>query len=247
MSLKRELSKQGNFLFRHRGILPLPMLLAGIVVFWLDMKGGKIPLDAYFNYQLICLSISAFGQIIRIITIGFVPRGTSGRNTDNQIADTLNTKGIYSIVRHPLYIGNFFMFFGISMLTMNFWFIAFFTVLYFLYYERIMYAEEEFLTIKFGDEFNSWAINTPLIIPSFKNWTSSDLDFSVRNVLKREYNGLFNMLLVFTVFDSVKNVIIKHRFFPDNFWVYAFVGGFFIFAVLRFLKHKTKVLDVEGR
>jgi hypothetical protein len=110
-----------------------------------------------------------------------------------------------------------------------------------------MYAEEEFLTIKFGDEFNSWAMNTPLIIPRFKNWTSSDLAFSIKNVLKREYNGLFNMILVFTIFDSVKNTIIQNRFFPGIFWVYAFFAGFLIFAVLRFLKHKTRILDVEGR
>ena len=34
-------------------------------------------------------------------------KNTSGRNTHDQVADSLNTSGIYSIVRHPLYVGNF--------------------------------------------------------------------------------------------------------------------------------------------
>lgn len=60
-----------------------------------------------------CIAVSLFGLLIRAVTIGFTPKGTSGRNTkEGQVAEVLNTKGIYSVVRHPLYLGNYFMWLG---------------------------------------------------------------------------------------------------------------------------------------
>ena len=57
------------------------------------------------------------------IAIGTSNKHTSGRSTKEQVADALNTKGIYSTVRHPLYLGNYFMWIGIVMFTYNIWFV----------------------------------------------------------------------------------------------------------------------------
>ena len=53
------------------------------------------------------------GFLFRAWAIGTTPAGTSGRNTKEQVAEVLNSTGIYSIVRHPLYVGNYFMWIGI--------------------------------------------------------------------------------------------------------------------------------------
>jgi len=82
------------------------------------------------------------GLFIRAYAVGHTPANTSGRNTKEQLADELNTTGIYSMVRHPLYLGNFFMWLGAAVLTKNGWFIVAFILLYWIYYERIMFAEE---------------------------------------------------------------------------------------------------------
>ena len=93
-------------------------------------------------------------------------KSISGRNTvQGQIADELNTKGLYSIVRNPLYVGNYFLWLGIAMLTCNPWFIAIFTLIFWIYYERIVFAEEEFLRKKFGDAYLEWTVRTPIFIP----------------------------------------------------------------------------------
>jgi len=101
--------------------------------------------------------ISLCGLAIRVYTVGHTPANTSGRNTAGQLAESLNTTGIYSLVRHPLYLGNFFMWLGVALLIANFWFVIAFVFAYWIYYERIMFAEEQFLRTKFGPTYVEWA------------------------------------------------------------------------------------------
>ena len=68
------------------------------------------------------------------------------------------------------------------------------TALYIIYYERIMFAEEAFLRIRFGEFFEQWASATPAIIPRFSGWKPPSQEFSWRNVIRREYTGLFVMI-----------------------------------------------------
>jgi hypothetical protein len=75
-------------------------------------------------YTFGCVFISLIGLAVRIYTIDYTPDNTSGRNTSEQVADTLNRTGIYSIIRHPLYVGIFLMWLGIAFVVQNFWFIG---------------------------------------------------------------------------------------------------------------------------
>ena len=141
MALQEELKTQGDFLFKNRSYLPLIFLVVGIMVFaykeYNEIETPNTWLEE--SYEYVCLFVSLFGLLIRIITVGHTPKGTSGRNTkEGQLADELNTTGIYSLVRHPLYLGNFFMWLGVAMLTENVWFTVAFLLLYAFYYERIM-------------------------------------------------------------------------------------------------------------
>ena len=163
MALQEELKTQGDFLFKNRSYLPLIILVIGLLVFIYqkhyntEATGNWLP--EFYDY--IWLGISLFGLYICVVTVGHTPKNTSGRNTkEGQIAEELNTTGIYSIVRHPLYLGNFFMWLGVAMLTENTWFVIAFILFYAFYYERIMYAEESFLRQKFGETYLDWAKNT---------------------------------------------------------------------------------------
>lgn len=119
------------------------------------------------------------------------------------MADSLNTTGIYSLVRHPLYLGNFLMWLGVSLLTCHAGFILLFVLAYWLYYERIMFAEEQFLRCKFGKRYLTWANRTPAIIPDFKSFTPPRLPFSWKKVIKKEKNGIFALFLTFSLFDHL--------------------------------------------
>src|SRR5690606_25761265 len=142
------------------------------------------------------------------------PKNTSGRNThEGQVADTLNTTGIYSIVRHPLYLGNFLMWLGPALLTENLWFIIVFILSYWVYYERIMFAEEQFLARKFGEVYTKWADSVPAFIPKFRPFSKPDFPFSIKKVLKKEKNGLFALFFIFMVFDFIGEWLKDHTHF----------------------------------
>lgn len=250
MALIEEFDKSGNWLFRWRSFLPLVLYVMAAAVILL---GGDTHMDHFDrDGAIICLAVALFGQLIRAITIGFTPKGTSGRNTkEGQVAEQLNTVGIYATVRHPLYLGNFFMWLGIIIYVGNWWFSLVCSLLFWLYYERIMFAEEFFLRKKFGQRYLDWAAKVPSFWPNLALWRSTGVGFSARNVFKREYNGFFAIFVSFALLDMLKNYV--HFGFTTwkeiitPFWLYALIGAFVVFIVLRSLKKYTKVLDVEGR
>ena len=55
------------------------------------------------------------------------------------------------------------MWIGIVFFTFNWYFVIIVSLLYFLYYERIMFAEERFLERKFGQDYLDWSSNLPKI------------------------------------------------------------------------------------
>lgn len=247
MPLQEELEANGNWLFVRRSWLPVALypFAVAVLYFYLDNAYPSIT-DAF--WCLFCLIISLLGLVVRALTIGYTPKGTSGRNTDGgQIAETLNQTGIYSTVRHPLYLGNFLMWLGLFLYLSVWWFVVICSLAYWLYYERIMIAEEEFLRKKYGSTYEIWASKTPAFLPNLSLWRSSDLTFSMRNVLKREYNGLFAVAITFTLFNAIAHYFYDGRFEIDFFWQVTLILSLIIFLTLRTLKKNTKVLDVEGR
>ncbi len=248
--LQKELKKQGNLLFRYRSYFPLLILFIGFAVFIRKtIHSSEIgELHPEQNIMIAGLLVSIAGQIIRILTVGFTPAFTSGRNSKWQIAEEINTTGIYSTVRHPLYLGNFFMWLGPAILTLNIWFIAAFVLFYFIYYERIMYAEEQFMSKQFKDNYKDWAKQTPAIIPSFKNFLKPKYAFSWRKILKQEKNGIAAIFILFFLFDFAANIIHANRFIiVFDFWFYAALFATIFYFVLKFMKWNTRLLDEPGR
>ena len=194
------------------------MIVAGIVIMYI---GNRQAILFDMRDELIFLGVSLLGQIIRILTVGFTPKNTSGRNTVNgQIADELNVTGIYSLLRHPLYLGNFFMWLGPVLFLRSVCFTIIFVLLYWLYYERIMFAEEQFLRRKFGEIYDKWSETVSSFIPYSFKYIPPGLPFSVRNVLKREYNSFVNIFVIFTLLDLFRNYFLSGRIYLTEMWIY---------------------------
>ncbi len=253
MPIREALARQGQFLFRWRSFVPLVLLLPGA----LALSNSAHVIEKYGDsvahmWVFIGALISIFGLAIRWVTVGFVPAGTSGRNTTEQRAFELNTSGMYSICRNPLYLGNFFAILGVVLSIKVWWLVAIFVLAYWLYIERVIAAEEAFLTESFGEPYLDWARQTPVFWPDFKKWKKPALPFSFKTVLRREYNGLFGVGAAFFLTEWFVDVIMEGQAVTDwlkedHWWAIGFVFTGFVFLVLRTLKKHTKVLKVSGR
>ena len=246
MGLIQSMEKQGNFLFKYRGQFPVILFLL-VIPFVHSTDYHNINLQNQKFSLYIAITISIIGTLVRFYTIGTTTEGTSGRNTEKQVATVLNSTGIYSMLRHPLYFGNYLIWLGIAISTFNFYFIIIMSLIFWIYYERIIFAEEQFLKKKFGVKFSNWSVNLPAFFPSLLQFKKSKTPFSMISVLRREYSGVLATIIAFTYIEVLRN------YFKDKVWEISTLSCQFLIViivivlVLRSLKHYTKILDETGR
>ena len=245
MALVQTFEKQGNFLFKFRGQFPVILFLLAVPFVWLT----DYILLSEFNetlYSIIAIILSFLGFLIRFYTIGTTPKGTSGRNTKEQVAEVLNSTGIYAIVRHPLYLGNYLIWIGIATYVLNVFFIIIISLIFWLYYERIMFAEERFLGNKFGEDYLKWSNRIPAFLPNFSKYQKSVVAFSFKTVLRREYSGVLATVIGFCFVEVLRNYKMGEELLSHQ-MVYLLGATFLVSIVLRTLKHHTKILFEENR
>ena len=248
MALIHSLEKSGNYLFKFRGQIPVILFLLAIpTIYATDYSCVTTHPVYYWILFSFAIALSIFGQVIRAIAIGTSHKNTSGRNTKEQVAEALNTKGIYSTMRHPLYVGNYFMWIGIVAFTFNIWFVLVVSLAFWLYYERIMFAEERFLERKFGQEYLDWSLKVPAFVPSFKNYEKTPIPFSLKTIMRREYSGISATVLGFFFVDVIRNIFIEGGFYYRTYYGIVFASIFIFSLIFRTLKHHTKLLFEEDR
>ena len=249
MALVHSFEKNGNKLFKYRGQIPVILFVLAVpVIYFTDVKCIMDNDQLYYILLGVAIAMSIAGQVIRAIAIGTSNKNTSGRNTsEGQVAEALNTKGIYSTVRHPLYLGNYFMWIGIVAFTFNIYFFIIVSLLFWLYYERIMFAEERFLERKFGDSYVNWSMKVPAFWPSMKNHEKGEISFSMKTILRREYAGISATAIGFIFVAYVREWTILGKVPMEIKYVYWLAGALLFSLILRTLKHNTKILFEEDR
>lgn len=246
MMLRDEFARDGLWLFRWRSALPLPAMTLILAVMLLDPSATPA-WARQAPWQAACVAVSVFGLAVRVWTVGRVPEDTSRRSTRERQAGSLNRTGPYSVVRHPLYLGNFGMWLGVAMAPGVWWLAAIVSLAYALYYERIMFAEEQFLHERFGQDYLEWTEKTPAIIPDFRRWQPAGLPFSWRTVLRREYASAFVLVVAFTLIGLAADYTAHRALAFDRTRMMVFGAGLAIYLILRLLKRRTRWLHVEGR
>jgi protein-S-isoprenylcysteine O-methyltransferase Ste14 len=241
MPLIEEFESTGHWLFRWRSYLPLAtvaFVLGGIEYF--NYPYGSHLLDEL--WEVLCLMISFSGLAVRALTIGYATSGTAGRNTKGQVAADLNTTGMYSIIRNPLYMGNFLMVLGVMLFLRVWWIPVIYMLVFALYYERIIFAEEKFLRNKFSARYMDWASQTPAFLPRFNRWQAPELPFRWRKVLRREYHGLIAIASSMFLLEAAGDLYLGHGFEIDTLWAIFLPLAFGSYLVIRFLHKRTGVL-----
>lgn len=248
MLLGDHMQRTGQNLFRWRSYV----LLAFVPFIALTLFNGEA-IELRFGdgfgdlYESLCIALVVLGETIRILTVGFVPAGTSGRNTKAQIAESLNTTGAYSLVRNPLYLGNCMMYVGVVAYTQNLTLTLIFALVLMLYYERIIAAEEGFLSRKYGAAYRDWAARVPAFIPRLGGWQRPALPFCLRTVIKREHASIFGGFLALWLVDAGLDALAT---VPENAGMTDFhVLGIAVVGELTVLmiKKRTQFLRVAGR
>lgn len=248
MALVDSFEKNGNILFKYRGQIPVVLFLLAIpFIYFTDVTCVFNNDRLFYILTGVAVAMSILGQVIRAIAIGTSNKYTSGRNTQEQVAEALNTKGIYSTVRHPLYLGNYFMWIGIVFFTFNWYFVIIASLLFWVYYERIMFAEERFLERKFGQSYKDWSNGVAAFWPNMRTYQKGEIPFSLKTILRREYPGVTATILGFIFVAYVREAFLTSSFPTSICYVYWVIGAFAITLIFRTLKHNTKVLFEDDR
>lgn len=138
----------GAVLFRHRGWLPVPFLLVPLLA-WGEMNAAKWIAGAL---------LIAIGEAIRLA--GVSAAGTVTRRRSRTV-QRLVTYGIFSWMRNPLYVGNFVIWMGFTVISGVLWFLPVAIVLFAVEYTLIVRYEEGVLESIFGDEYLQYKRRTP--------------------------------------------------------------------------------------
>ena len=126
------------------------------------------------------------------------------------------------------------------------------SLVYWIYYERIMMTEEAFLRGKYGDEFEEWASRVPAFLPKWPLYEGGMLQFSWKTFIRREYATIMSAIFTYTVLDYILYYLIDVRNAGEGAcdslnWLrhtlYLLIAYTIIALLIKLIKHKTKWLD----
>lgn len=243
----KSIKKIGNQFFKYRGQIPFVLILACIPILYLDKNHSNFVL--LFGKPLVLFTTLLFiflGHLIRAMVVGFRDVHTSGKNRHQQVAETLNTTGMYTLIRHPLYLGNLLIWIGLMFWLGSSWFMLIALVFFTLFYYPIISVENQFLQDKFGHEYTIWAEKTPILIPNKFNFTPPKNQFSYKMVWKNEYPGIVSTFASIWFVSLIRLMFTEHKITISlPLLLFAFLIALFGFGS-RYLKHKTHFFPKMG-
>ncbi len=223
---QHETDRLGYYLFFFRGLyIYLIIAVATVIALMTRDPGPFAGVETDRAWIWAAIGVACAGALIRIITSGFAALGTSGRVKSAPEAAELNTTGPYSLVRNPLYVGRIVNYTGLAMLSGSWAFTAVVFVLSVLIYIRISAYEADFLRAKFGDQFEKWAAETPLLLPRLTGWVKPKYPFWWKRMIWREQHKLFQLALgIFLAWFARRGFDVAAIAPVEMIWIYAFVA-----------------------
>lgn len=162
--------KVSAFLYRFRGLV-LGILAIALVVAPPSFFPERFCINECVGGILVAIPLFIASAYLRIRTRQFIGEHTRGKFHD---ADKLVTVGVYSCVRHPLYISNtgFAVGFTFLHLGVSLWVVPFVLIVV-LFEMTLARIEDRFLEGRFGETWRAWARVTPAFFPHFVKLPSS--------------------------------------------------------------------------
>lgn len=186
----------GNFFFRYRNALfPLIFIFAALSLKPKIMFGSP---SAEHLLGAIGIVFALLGQAIRFVTIGFEYIHRGGKD-GHVYAGRLVTRGVFGLVRNPMYIGNALIVIGMTMyLGAPLGYLV--LIPFFLFvYQALVAAEEVYLREKFGSEYATYCANVNRFFPRLSNTAAafSGMCFNWRPGLKKDLGTIVGLTMGF--------------------------------------------------
>ena len=151
-----------GFFFRHRGRVAVAVGLAALV--YLFVRGqdflARDPQEEWLD--LLGIAMAALGHLIRVVALRSI--GPSSRTTV-VCTDSLITDGPYSVVRNPLYLGNWLIASGLVLIAHLRWLLLIGPLGSALLYYLVVLHEEKSLRQKFGETYSAYCRAVPRFWP----------------------------------------------------------------------------------
>lgn len=138
----------GEKFFKWRDYTPLPLIALMFLV------ANPSVASATFG-----LFIIAAGELVRIYAVSFI--GGVSRTRTKSTNQSLITDGAFSIVRNPLYVGNFLITTGVAVYAGPLWMVLLAALAFSFQYYYIVRYEESLLASKFGSEYEDYCKRIP--------------------------------------------------------------------------------------
>lgn len=142
----------GALLFRNRGWLPV--LFIGVPL----LVPGRMSAAAWIVGAIVVVA----GEWVRLA--GVAAAGTVTRRRSRTV-QRLVTYGIFAWGRNPLYLGNFLIWMGFTIISGVYWFLPLAIAIFAIEYSLIVRYEEGVLESIFGAEYLAYKQSTPRWIP----------------------------------------------------------------------------------
>lgn len=157
-------SKISAVLYRFRGYI-LGLLAVALVAAPPSLLPKPFEFDECVAGFLMAIPLFVASAVLRVRARQFIGEHTRGKVHD---ADKLVTVGVYSRIRHPLYVSNtgFAVGFTFLHLGVSLWVIPF-ALAVVLFEVELARIEDRFLENKFGETWRKWASATPAFFPHF--------------------------------------------------------------------------------
>jgi protein-S-isoprenylcysteine O-methyltransferase Ste14 len=239
----RFLISSGNTLYHARKLLLPTIAIALVITIKPSLFLGSQTLDQLM--VILGIIIALAGEVLRLATIGFayIHRGGKKRQV---YATKLVVKGLYSHTRNPMYVGNFLITMGLSLLYGS----PLLTLLIFLsfgfVYLAVISAEEDFLKKKFGQEFEDYMKTVNRFWPNLRGLgqTLREFDhYNWRKALDKETGTIVEALLTGAALMAWKTYSLYG--FADDLSVFAALAVVLLLAVA--LSTLVNYLRKEGR
>jgi protein-S-isoprenylcysteine O-methyltransferase Ste14 len=149
-------TKLGEWLFRHRTALPLP--IAAVI---LGLRVGQAPPSVLLVTAGV--AVTAAGELIRLWGVRHI--GAISRTRSHRLGPLVAT-GPFALIRNPLYVGNILIWVGFALSARLAWLTPLIVLLLGAEYHAIVRWEESLLVSRLGDAYRDYAARVPRWLPT---------------------------------------------------------------------------------